>query len=67
MIGVYMDDLEFKKEEDKVKYNSWSKEQIYRAYLSERETRVSLNIQINKTNRRLAEIKFLAGVNSECR
>ena len=41
-------------------FDSWTKEQIYEAYIAEREARLALNIELNKTNRLLAEIKFMA-------
>ncbi len=50
----------FMSEKDQERYDSWDKMQIYQAYLSEREARVSLNIEMNATNRILAEIKFKA-------
>ena len=50
----------FMTEKDKERFDSWSKEQIYEAYLVEREARVNMNIKLNATNRLLAEIKFMA-------
>ena len=50
----------FMSKKDKERYDSWTKEQVYEAYLSEREARVKLNIEVNATNRLVAEIKFMA-------
>ncbi len=44
---------------DEKKFNEWSKEDIFKAYLIEVEVRQALNIQVNKLNRRLAEVKYL--------
>ena len=44
--------------EDKERFDSYTKEQIYESYLVERDARVMLNIELNKVNRLLAEIKF---------
>ena len=46
---------------DKALYDSWSKLQIYEAYLSENETRQALNRELNRVYRLLAEIKHKAG------
>ena len=46
---------------EKEQLESWSKIQVYEAYLTEHYARVELNIQLNKVNRTLAEIKFIAG------
>ena len=51
--------LEFLTEKDKDRYDSWSKPQIYEAYLSETHARVELNIEVNRLRRKLAEIKFM--------
>lgn len=40
------------------KYNEWTKDQIYEAYVSEYNARIALNIEVNKLNRLIAEIKF---------
>ena len=58
--GMFMDSLEFISTEDRERFDSWSKEQVYAAYLSERHARVAMNIELNRTNRRLAEIKYMA-------
>jgi len=56
-----MNSLEFISEKDKEVFDTYTKEQIYIAYLEEREARVSLNIEMNRVNRKLAEIRYTAG------
>jgi len=51
--------LMFLTENDKERYQSWSKEQIFEAYLSEHYARVELNIEVNRLNRKIAEIGWL--------
>ena len=53
--------LNFINAKDRETFESYTKGQVYEAYLTEREARITMNIQLNKTNRKLAEIKFLAG------
>jgi len=54
MIGM------FTTKEDKQKFDNWTKETIYEAYLLEVEARLTLNKEVNRLNRRLAEIRFMA-------
>ena len=61
MTGQFMNSLEFISEKDKEVFDTYTKEQIYIAYLEEREARVSLNIEMNRVNRKLAEIRYTAG------
>jgi len=44
--------------EEKSLYDSWSKESVYKAYISEHRTRTNLNEELNKTRRQLIEIKW---------
>jgi len=50
----------FTTKEDKQKFDNWTKETIYEAYLLEVEARLTLNKEVNRLNRRLAEIRFMA-------
>lgn len=47
-------------DEEQDKFDVWTKMQVYEAYLSERLARMRLNVELNKVNRLLAEIKFKA-------
>ncbi len=51
----------FLTKEDKKKFDGWDKHNIYEAYLAEVNERQKLNKEVNRLNRVLAEIKFLAG------
>lgn len=51
----------FTTKEEEQKYNMWSKIQIYEAYLVEAKARQTLNKEVNRLNRKLAEIKYLTG------
>jgi len=51
----------FLNKEDKEKYEKWTKQDIYEAYLAETEARKALNKEVNKLGRRLAEIRYKAG------
>ena len=42
-------------------YSKWSKEEVYEAYLAEYHKRVELNIELNQTLRKIAEIKYMCG------
>lgn len=44
--------------EDKEKFDSWTKEQIYEAYLSEYEARRFLEQSNKRLERKLAKIRF---------
>jgi len=55
MSGMFMTDA------DEAKYNEWTKEDIYKAYLIEVEAKQLLIKEVNKLNRRLAEIRYKAG------
>ena len=50
-------------DKEREKFNKWSKEDIYKAFIAENKVRVMLNQEVNRLGRRLAEIKFLAGKN----
>ena len=39
-------------------FDSWTKEQVYEAYLSEYYARLKLNEQVNDLRRQLAKIKY---------
>ena len=54
--------MTFLSSKDRETYDTWSKDQIYLAYIQEREARIQLNMQLNTTNRILAEIKFKATI-----
>ena len=51
--------LKFKSKHDEWKFNNWTKEDIYEAYLSEHETRMTLTKELNKLHRKLAEVRHL--------
>jgi len=53
--------LTFLTKEDELQFDSWTKEQVYEAYLIEVEARKLANQEVNRLGRRLAEIKFMAG------
>ena len=44
------------------KFDKWSKEDIYEAYLVEAESRAILNKKVNRLNRKIAEIRYAARV-----
>jgi len=46
---------------DQEKFDSYSKEQIYLAYLTEYQERIKANKEVNRLQRLLAEIRFKAG------
>ena len=41
-------------------FNSWTKEQIYKAYLSEYSARIKLNKEVNRLHAKLADIRRAA-------
>ena len=51
---------QFTTKEDQEKFNSWTKEQIYEAYLTEVSARKQLNSICNQQQRILARIKQLS-------
>ncbi len=55
-IGMFTD----KKAQEK--FDKWSKEDIYEAYLVEAESRAILNKEVNRLNRKIAEIRYAARV-----
>jgi len=52
--------LTFKTKHDERKYDNWTKDDIYKAYLLEYEARMTLSKEVNKLNRILAEIRYHA-------
>ena len=50
----------FLTKEDKVQFDSWTKEQIYEAYLAEHKMRVKLNSDLNDIRRKIAYIRSVA-------
>ena len=46
-------------EEEKKKYNKWTKIQIYEAYMLEEQLRNNLVKERNELRRKLAEIRYL--------
>jgi len=52
--------LTFKTKHDEWKYNNWTKDDIYKAYLLEYEARMMLSKELNRLNRKLAEIRYQA-------
>ena len=48
----------FLTKEDEERYNKYTKEDIYKAYLLEVETRKRLNIEVNKLHRQMAELRY---------
>jgi len=50
---------------DEWQFNNWTKEQIYEAYLTEVETRKMLNKELNRLNRKLAEIRHMAALSNK--
>lgn len=50
----------FTNQEDKDRFDSYTKEQIYEAYLLEHKERKRLTKEVNKLRTRLAEIKYKA-------
>jgi hypothetical protein len=53
--------IKFKTKEDKSQFDKWSKEEIYLAYLQERETRVKLNEWVSKERLKLKQIEYDVG------
>ena len=51
----------FLTKDDKEKYDSWEKIDIYEAYLAEVVLKHKLNKEVNRLGRKLAEIRFMAG------
>ena len=49
-----------KKAQDK--FDKWSKEDIYEAYLVENQARVALNKEVNRLSRKIAEIRHAAKI-----
>lgn len=54
MTGIFTD------KEAQEKFDKWSKEDIYKAYLVENKARISLNKEVINLNRKLAEIRFIS-------
>lgn len=54
MIGMFTTD------KDKELYDSWSKKDIYEAYLLERQARVNATDTANRLRRQLAEVRYNA-------
>lgn len=52
-------ELKFKSKNDEWKYNNWKKSDIYEAYLLEYEARMTLSKELNRLNRKLAEVRHL--------
>lgn len=50
----------FLTKEDEERFNSWTKEQIYEAYIAEAEARKLLAEQLNKLQERLAAVRYIA-------
>ena len=48
----------FSSKEEQEKFDSWTKEEIYEAYLAENQARVMLNKEVNKLKRKLAEVRY---------
>jgi len=55
MSDNYIDTLN---KEERALYDSWSKESVYEAYMSEYKTRIRLNEELNEERRRNKEIKW---------
>lgn len=53
-----MSDLKFNEEQQR-QFDSWTKEQIYEAYLSENRARMNLNKEVNRLRRKIAEVKHI--------
>ena len=53
-IGMFMT------KEDQERFDAWSKEDIYEAYIVEQKERKRLNTEVNKLGRKIAEIRFMA-------
>ena len=51
----------FLTKDDKDKFDKWTKEEIYEAYLAEVVLKHKLNKEVNRLGRKLAEIRFMAG------
>jgi hypothetical protein len=49
--------IDLTEEEMKI-FNSWTKEQIYEAYLSENITRKKLNKEVNDLKRKIISIRY---------
>ena len=47
-------------ENEMKRFNSWTKEQVYEAYLSERQARMNITVENNNLKRQLAEIRHMA-------
>ena len=50
---------------DEWQFNNWTKEQIYEAYLTEYNTRMMLSKELNKLNRKLADIRHMAALSNK--
>lgn len=48
----------FSNKEDKEKFDKWTKEDIYKAYLLENTEKIRLNQEVNRLGRKIAEIRF---------
>lgn len=56
----FCEDRHFGFDEDQQRqFDSWTKEQIYEAYLAENRARINLNKEVNKLRRKIAEIKHI--------
>ncbi len=53
----------FSTKEAQDKYDEWSKDDIYEAYLSENRLRVELNKEVNKLRRVIIDIKHAIKAN----
>ena len=51
--------LKFKSKHDEWKYKQWTKDDLYKAYLLEYEARMTLSKELNRLNRKMAEIRHL--------
>lgn len=53
--------LTFTTKEERDKYESWTKEQIYKAYLLEVGKVEKITVELNRAYRRLAEARYVLG------
>ena len=52
---------QFTTKEDQEQFNSWNKQQIYEAYLSEHSARLNLNKEVNRLHAKIADIRRAIG------
>ena len=50
---------------DEWQFNNWTKEQIYEAYLTEYKARMMLSKELNKLNRKLADIRHISALSNK--